>query len=119
MKRFVVISDFHSHPWSAFSTGDGLRNSRLLRTLTILEDSLRYAQEHSLPWLFAGDLIHTAGYGLNVVLAGITEILVRYEAVPKAVVWGNHDARGVGGRITIEQTIFASLVRMGMTVLDP
>ncbi|KKL24590.1 hypothetical protein LCGC14_2413800, partial [marine sediment metagenome] len=119
MKRFVTLADLHAHPWSAFSKGDGLRNSRLLRTLTVLEDSLQYAQEHDLPWLFAGDLIHTAGYGLNVVLAGVTEILVRYETVRKAVVWGNHDARGIGGRITVEQTILASLVRMGITMLDP
>lgn len=120
MNRFVVIADLHCHPWSAFSKGDGLKNSRLRHSLDIFEDSLKYARDESIPWLFAGDLVHTAGYALNTVLAGITDILACYPGVEKVVVWGNHDARGVGGKITLDQTVFAALARtIPMTVLDP
>jgi len=119
--RFVLLSDLHSHPWSAFAKGDGLHNSRLRRSLNILEASLIKAEEELIPWVFAGDLVHTAGYALNTVMAGITEILVRHADCDKIVVWGNHDARGVGGKITADQTVFAALacaVPM-LTILDP
>ena len=74
-KRFVLLSDLHSHPWSAFAKGDGLHNSRLRQSLNILEASLIKAEEEAIPWVFAGDLVHTAGYALNTVMAGVTEIL--------------------------------------------
>jgi DNA repair exonuclease SbcCD ATPase subunit/DNA repair exonuclease SbcCD nuclease subunit len=120
MKRFVVISDLHIHPWSAFAKGDGLHNTRLRRSLNLLEASLLRAQEEDIPWLFAGDLVHTAGYALNTVLAGVTNVLVEYPDVQKIVVWGNHDARGVGGKITVDQTIYAALAcAVPMIVLDP
>jgi len=119
--RFVLLSDLHAHPWSAFAKGDGLRNSRLRTALNILEASLTKAEEELIPWVFAGDLVHTAGYALNTVMAGITEIFIRHADCDKIVVWGNHDARGVGGKITADQTVFAALacaVPM-LTILDP
>ncbi|KKK93131.1 hypothetical protein LCGC14_2695930, partial [marine sediment metagenome] len=110
--RFVLLSDLHSHPWSAFSKGDGLKNTRLRRSLNILEASLQRAEAVGVPWAFAGDLVHTAGYALNTVLAAIIEIFLRYPDVPKIVVWGNHDARGIGGSITVDQTVWASLAQI-------
>lgn len=119
-RRFVLLSDIHSHPWSAFAKGDGLGNTRLRLTLNILEASLARAETLDCPWVFAGDLVHTAGYALNAVLAGITDILAMYHDVKKIVLWGNHDARGIGGRITLDQTVFGTLARtIVMTVLDP
>jgi len=119
-RRFVLLSDLHAHPWSAFSKGDGLGNTRLRASLNILEASLCRAHCEGIPWIFAGDLVHTAGYALNTVLAGITDILMQWSEVEKLVVWGNHDARGVGGRITLDQTVFAGLARtIRMEVLDP
>lgn len=119
--RFVVISDLHAHPWAAFASGDGLDNDRLVRTLGVLRASLTRAQQLEVPWVFGGDLVHTAGYALNVVLSALAEEFGRFPDVPKLVVWGNHDARGVGGRIVIEQTIWAALSRAvaNLTVLDP
>jgi len=120
VKRFVVLSDLHAHPWSAFAKGDGLHNSRLIRSLRILDASLVYAEKEGIPWVFAGDLVHTAGYTLNVVSAGVANVLYDHPDVEKVVIWGNHDARGVGGKITVEQTIFASLIHaISMTILDP
>ncbi len=119
-KQFVLLSDLHAHPWSAFAIGDGLQNSRLRTALTILEDSLRRAHELGVPWVFAGDLVHTAGSTLNTVLAGVTQVLHQWPEVSKIVVWGNHDARGKGGKITVDQTMFAALAHaIPMTVLDP
>lgn len=120
MKQFVLLSDLHAHPWSAFATGDGLRNSRLRTALDILDASLERAHELDVPWVFAGDLVHTAGSTLNTVLAGVTQVLGQWPNVPKIVVWGNHDARGRGGKITADQTMFAALAyAIPMTILDP
>lgn len=122
MKRFVLLSDLHAHPWTAFSSGgEGEKNSRLLRSLAVLEASLQMAQKLDCPWVFAGDIVHTAGYGLNVVLSGIVDTLADYDGVEKVAVWGNHDARGVGGRISLQQTVWGTLVRSCkfLHVLDP
>lgn len=108
--RAVVISDLHIHDWSAFATGDGLQNSRLQRSLAVLHHSLALAEDEKIPWLFPGDLVHTAGYALNVVLSGIIEVFQSYPEVVKLVVWGNHDARGVGGTITLDQTVYPALL---------
>src|SRR5512146_381725 len=119
----IVISDLHAHPWAAFAKGDGLSNTRLRQTLDVLERSLALAREQRYPWVFGGDLVHTAGYALNIVLGALTEILDEYSDVTKLVVWGNHDARGVGRtRITLEQTVWNTLVKAGignLIVLDP
>ena len=118
--RFVLLSDLHAHPWSAFAQHTGLQNTRLRRSLNILGASLQRARDEDIPWVFAGDLVHTAGYALNTVLSGVTQVLHDYKDVRKIVVWGNHDARGIGGLITIDQTVFAALAHaVPMTVLDP
>jgi len=120
-RRVVVISDLHAHPWAAFAHGDGLENDRLRRTLGVLRASLQRAQELDCPWVFGGDLVHTAGYALNVVLSALAEEFGRFPDVAKLAVWGNHDARGVGGKIVLEQTIWAALSRSvsNLMVLDP
>ena len=119
--RVVIISDLHAHPWSAFATGDGLRNSRLRRSLEVLGTSLQYAADYNLPWLFAGDLVHTAGYALNVVMTEVVHVLRRFPNVQKVAVWGNHDARGVGGLLTLDQTVYPVIQAAvpNFFVLDP
>lgn len=119
-KKFVILSDLHAHTWTAFAKGDGLQNTRLRRALDILYLSLETAREEGIPWLFAGDIVHTAGFVLNPVLFGVTDVLADFPEVPKYAVWGNHDARGKGGRISLEETVWSSLVRTipNLTVLD-
>lgn len=119
--QFVLLSDLHAHAWTAFARGDGRENSRLQRSLTVLAASLEKARELGVPWAFAGDIVHTAGYTLNVVLSELVDRLCRYNDVVKLAVWGNHDARGVGGRITLEQTVLSALHRAvpQFYVLDP
>jgi len=119
--QIVVISDLHAHPWAAFARGDGMMNSRLAASLVVLARSLEDARTRKAAWVFAGDLVHTAGYSLNVVMTQLTELLGAYADVEKLVVWGNHDARGIGGQITRKQTIFATLAAAvpRLTVLDP
>ncbi len=112
MSRFVHIADLHAHVWSMFSQGDGLKNTRLQRSLAILDKSLSYAYQEGIPWTFGGDLVHTAGYALNTVLAGLTRVLSKYPDVEKLVVWGNHDARGIGGVIEFDQTVWAALANV-------
>lgn len=108
-RSFVVISDLHVHPWASMATGDGAQNSRLRNSLRVLKQSLEYAWKHNIPWVFGGDLVHTAGYALNVVLSEVINVLGQYPSVVKLVVWGNHDSRGVGGAVTLEQTVWGAL----------
>lgn len=119
--RFVAISDLHAHPWAAFATGGGADNTRLRRTIEVLRASLAAAEEADVPWVFAGDVVHTAGYALNVVLSALVNAFQAYPDVPKIVVWGNHDARGVGGNITFEETVWSVLAESvtNLWVLDP
>jgi DNA repair exonuclease SbcCD ATPase subunit len=120
-RRFVAISDVHAHPWAAFARGDAAQNTRLSRTLEVLHASLIKAEAEECPWIFGGDLVHTAGYTINTVLAELTALLELFPTVVKLAVWGNHDARGVGGRIILPQTIWATLARAvpELTVLTP
>lgn len=120
-RQFVVISDTHIHLWQAFAHGHGAQNSRLRRSLAVLDASLLRAQTLGVPWVFGGDIVHTAGYTLNVVLAELTAVLARYKDVEKLAVWGNHDARGVGGKIGYQQTVLATLQRAveNLIVLQP
>lgn len=120
-KKLVILADLHAHPWATLARGDGLQNSRLRRTFEVLQASLERARALKAPWLFGGDLVHTAGYTFNIVMAALTDLLSGYPDVLKLAVWGNHDARGVGGRITIQQTVWATLQTAveGLYVLDP
>lgn len=120
-RRFVLASDLHLHPWAAFSKGEGGSNTRLLQTLAVLSASLNRAKELGVPWVFAGDIVHTAGYTLNVVMSKLVEVLSLYNDVTKLAVWGNHDARGVGGRISLGQTVLGTIQRAveNFVVLDP
>jgi len=121
VKRFVAISDLHAHTWSAFAKGDGASNSRLINSLIVLRASLQAARIGKIPWVFGGDLVHTAGYTLNTVLAVLTDVFGEFADVEKLVVWGNHDARGVGGRIVVAETVWAPLERTipNLHLLDP
>ncbi len=117
--RFVVLSDLHAHQHAAFAKGDGAKNTRLQYSLRILRESLQYAREQVIPWVFAGDLVHTAGYTLNVVLAELTAVLADFPDVVKLAVWGNHDVRGIGGKVTLGETVFATLKRIpNLVMLD-
>lgn len=92
----VVISDVHAHPFTQFASGTGTDNSRLLRTLDVLRDSLEEAKSRMAPWICAGDIIHTAGRTKNTVLNLVINVLNEYPTVEKYLVWGNHDSRGKG-----------------------
>ena len=117
----VILSDLHAHTWSAFAVGDGENNSRLTRSLCVLRDSLERASDLGCPWIFAGDIVHTAGYALNPVMHGIIKVLSKYPNVPKVAVWGNHDVRGKGGKIVLSQTVFGYLLHAveKLTIIDP
>lgn len=119
--KFVLLSDLHAHPWAAFSKGIGAKNDRLQRALGILRRSLAQASAEGVTWVFAGDMFHTAGFTFNEVIEAVAEVFADFDEVVKLVVWGNHDARGVGGQITFGQTALATLSRTAKNffVLDP
>ncbi len=117
----VILSDLHAHTWSAFASGDGENNSRLIRSLQVLNASLERADTLGCPWIFAGDIVHTAGYALNPVMHGIIKVLSKFPNIQKVAVWGNHDVSGKGGRILLPQTVFGYLLHAveKLIILDP
>lgn len=117
----VILSDLHAHTWSAFASGDGENNSRLIRSLQVLNASLERADTLGCPWIFAGDIVHTAGYALNPVMHGIIKVLSKFPNIQKVAVWGNHDVRGKGGKILLPQTVFGYLLHAveKLIILDP
>ena len=106
--KIVVISDIHLHPWSAFSTGDGASNSRLLQTIKVVEESLKYALKNNAPWICAGDMIHTIGFVDNAVLNIWIKLLRDYHGVKKFAISGNHDTRGRGGILNENESVLTA-----------
>ena len=102
--KLVVTSDTHIHDWKAFGGESGFGNVRLQQTLKVVEDSLKKAKEIGAAWVHAGDIIHTTGYGKHPISAAVINLLSKYPEVPKVMVWGNHDSRGRGGRICLEES---------------
>lgn len=120
MNQVVVVGDLHANFWKPFSKGEGLRNSRFLKTLENLQASLEKAQELKAPWIQAGDWVHTVGFARNPIINALIAVLNQYPDVDKYTVWGNHDSRTAGGLITLNETvpsILQSAVR-NFTVLE-
>jgi DNA repair exonuclease SbcCD ATPase subunit len=110
-QQLVVISDVHVHPWSAFASGTGANNSRLLQTLNVLGGSLEEARDRDATWICAGDIVHTAGLTKNPVLNLTIDKINEYPDVPKYIIWGNHDSRGKGkAKITADETATKAIV---------
>lgn len=107
--RCITIADLHLNFWKAFSSGHGPSNSRFLRTLTVVRDSLDRAKMLGCPWICAGDWSHTIGWTHNTVLTQLISLLKEYPEVEKYTVWGNHDARSQGGEIHWDETVVAVL----------
>src|SRR5690606_27529761 len=97
-----------------------LDNSRLLQSCRVLEKSLKAARDNDAIWVFPGDIVHTHGHVQNIVLTRLTQILQKYPEVTKVAVWGNHDARGIGSQIILQETVWYALVGLipGLHVLD-
>lgn len=103
--KFAVISDTHIHPWSAFSTGTGLDNTRMRQSLKVLEDALRWASDNDTVLVHAGDWIHTTGHAKHTVASALRDLLKEWKHVPVVTVWGNHDSRGRGSEVHYEETL--------------
>ncbi len=117
----VIISDIHVHPWSAFSTGSGLSNSRMRQTLDVLNESLVYAVKHHALWMCAGDIVHTQGMARNAVLNEIIGCMSQYPDLRKLMIWGNHDSRGKGRtHVTVAESVIYAIAEAvpGTIILD-
>jgi DNA repair exonuclease SbcCD ATPase subunit len=104
MGKLIVSSDSHIHDHKAFSDGVGRENSRLQQTLKVTRDTLEKARELGAVWVHGGDLIHTTGFSKHPITSAVIELFEEYPDVPKVMVWGNHDSRGRGGVVRIEDT---------------
>lgn len=111
--KFAVISDTHVHPWSAFSTGSGLDNTRMAQTLKVMEDAFIWAREKDGLLVHAGDWIHTTGHARHTVTSALWDLLEEYRDVHVATVWGNHDSRGRGSKVTYEETFLRQFITEG------
>jgi len=85
----------HIHPYRQCSRDGG--HDRLLDGLSVLRQSLDLARREGAAWVMAGDFKMPKTFWPQSALTGAHEILREYDDVPKLMVAGNHDARGVGG----------------------
>ena len=93
--KIVVTADMHIHPYRQCSRDGG--HDRLLDGLSVLRQSLDLARREGAAWVMAGDFKMPKTFWPQSALTGAHEILREYDDVPKLMVAGNHDARGVGG----------------------
>lgn len=108
-RKLIAIADTHLHYWKAFATGHGPESSRFRQTLQVLRDSLTEARVQQIPWVHAGDWVHTIGFAHNGILTHLIALLNEFEDVEKITVWGNHDARSHGKQISLDETIVGIL----------
>ena len=91
MSKFLVFSDIHIHPWSAFSSVDknGV-NTRLLETVSILKQVIQKAEDESCDGiLFSGDFFHTSK--IEATTMDVAFRTIRRSSLPIVMIPGNHD----------------------------
>ncbi len=101
MKRFLVISDIHAHPFPygaqyvPYPPFKGLHNSRLVSTMRALEGVADYAVENGVDTvLFAGDLFHTRQSVRTVARNMVTHVIKTKfvdQGIKMVLIPGNHD----------------------------
>lgn len=91
--EWVVTADLHLHPFQRCSSLRGA--DRLGDGLNAFRQTLVYAQQKDVPWIFLGDLKHTRGVWNQTVLAETLKIFREFPKVIKVLLCGNHDGAGL------------------------
>lgn len=95
--NIVCTADLHLHPWRLCSLDGG--KDRLRDGLSVLRQTLGFAQERGCPWVFAGDMKVPKLSWPQEALTGALELFDEYADVEKLMIPGNHDgdASHIGG----------------------
>jgi len=93
--KAVVVADLHLHLWREASSDNGA--DRLADGLSALRQTLEYAQDRGVPWVFPGDIKHLTDRWPLAALNGALEVQDEYCRVPKLLIPGNHDGLAGGG----------------------
>lgn len=91
MSKFLLISDIHIHPWSAFSKINNLGvNDRLTKILYSVRVAFQIAKvQNCEAVLFSGDLFHTSTISADTY--DLTVRILRECPIPIVMIPGNHD----------------------------
>lgn len=101
--KLLLFSDLHVHPWSEYANTDNklLMNSRLLDTVSVVDEVSTYALDHSIRDIaFGGDLLHRPGIVPTSAYKMAAKSLRRMQR-RKQKLWavdGNHDHADRSGR---------------------
>lgn len=89
MKKIVVTSDLHVHPFRVASREAGA--DRLRDGVEALRQTLEAARKRRAGWLFCGDLKEPKTYWPQDALNGALQVIREYDDVQKLMIPGNHD----------------------------
>lgn len=93
MRRFVVFSDLHLHPWAYGSQTLNGKNSRLEQQKEVVKSIAKYCKERDIPEVvFTGDLFHTSTVSAETSIAAY-EAFSAFKAngIDLSLLVGNHD----------------------------
>ena len=93
MKRFVVFSDLHLHPWAYGSQVINGKNSRLEQQKEVVKSIARYCKERDIPEVvFTGDLFHTSTVSAETNQAAYEAFSsFKENGIDLSLLVGNHD----------------------------
>ena len=93
MKRFVVFSDLHLHPWAYGSQVINGKNSRLEQQKEVVKSIATYCKERDIhEVVFTGDLFHTSTVGAETNQAAYEAFSAFKEnGIDLSLLVGNHD----------------------------
>lgn len=99
MKRFVVFSDLHLHPWAYGSQVINGKNSRLEQQKEVVKSIARYCKERDIPEVvFTGDLFHTSTVNAETNQAAYEAFSsFKENGIDLSLLVGNHDQSSRSG----------------------
>ena len=99
MKRFVVFSDLHLHPWAYGSQVINGKNSRLEQQKEVVKSIAQYCKERDIPEVvFTGDLFHTSTVGAETNQAAYEAFnSFKEHGIDLSLLVGNHDQSSRSG----------------------
>ncbi len=116
MSQILFFSDLHIHPFSQFSTGDGKYNSRVLKTLEVVDQIREYAKHFGITTVVCGgDVFHSRISQRYEYFNQTYKTFRRFkqDGIDLTIIMGNHDMVTKDGSVTTVDSFqdIATIVR--------
>lgn len=101
--KHVIFGDSHIHPFGQFSTGDGKHNSRVLKTLEVIDQVREYAKHFGITSaIHLGDVFHSRVSQRYEYFNQTYETFRKFkqDGIDLTIIMGNHDMVTKDGSVT-------------------